>query len=99
MITFMSLVASIFSTLFIFAVLSMVTFTGQRRAGAVYSMLGPDIILRTFGDLFFYAQVELFGTYQDNIAKILSLFGCILILLASVINKKEFHLKTYVKTF
>lgn len=78
------------SAMIILAMLSFIVFKGQERVGAVYSILGPGVILWAVGDLLF-TQSDLLGTYYNGaLLELLYLFGYLMISTAFLVHKQEF---------
>jgi hypothetical protein len=78
------------STTIIFAMLSFIVFKGQKKVGAVYSILCPGVILWAGGNLLFI-QSDLLGTYYNGAPlELLYLFGYLMISLAFLIHRREF---------
>jgi hypothetical protein len=78
------------STMIIFATMSFIVFKGQEKVGAVYSILGPGVILWAVGDLLF-TQSDLLGTYHNGAPlELLYIFGYLMISLAFLIHRREF---------
>jgi hypothetical protein len=78
------------STMIFFIILSVIVFKGQKRAGAVYSILGPGVILWAVGDLLF-TWSDLLGTYYNGAPlELFYLFGYLMISLAFLIHRREF---------
>jgi len=78
------------SAMIIFAILSFIIFKGQERIGAVYSILGPGVILWAVGDLLF-TQSDLLGTYYNGaLLELLYLFGYLMISLAFLMHRSDF---------